>query len=263
MKIAAGLPVLLTGASSGIGHALALELARRGCRLALVARSGDALAELAEACRTAGGEGLALPVDVRDEAGMADAVATAVERFGGLRLVVANAGLGRYAEVIDQPAEHVETTISINYVGLARTVRLTLPHLLAATPAHVVGITSSAGLIPHAHGSAYCASKAASNQYLAALRLEVKDRGVGVTMVCPGVVATPFVDKAGLDTTAHLPRLNRLTVPLLHTDQVVRATIRGIESDRRVVTLPAMLRFYAWTMRIAPGFSDWLMRRTG
>lgn len=263
MKITPGLPVLLTGASSGIGHALALELARRGCRVGLVARSADALEQLAAACSSAGGEGLALPADVRDEEAMAAAVATVVERFGGLRLVVANAGLGRYAAVIDQPAEHVETTISINYVGMTRTVRLALPHLLRQTPAHVVGVTSSAGLIPHAHGSAYCASKAAANQYLSALRLEVKDRGVGVTMICPGVVATPFVDKAGLDTHTHLPRLNRLTVPLLQTDQVVRATVRGIERDRRVVTLPLMLRFYAWTMRVTPGFSDWLMRRTG
>lgn len=263
MKISPGLPVLLTGASSGIGRDLAVALARRGCRIGLIARGSAALLEVADACRDAGGEGLVLPADVRDEHAMAAAVAATVEKFGGLRLVIANAGLGRYATVEAQPAEHVETTISINYVGLTRTVRLTLPHLLAATPAHVVGITSSAGLIPHATGSAYCASKAASNQYLAALRLEVQDRGVAVTWVCPGLVTTPFLEKSSLDPVRHLPLLSRLTVPVLSTDQVVRATIRGIERNRRTVVLPWIMRFYALTMRLAPGFSDWLQRRTG
>lgn len=263
MKITPGTQVLITGASSGIGRELALALARRGCRLGLIARTGPQLDELAQTCRSLGGEALALTADVRDEEAMAESVARASSTFGGLRIVVANAGLGRYAPVAEQPAEHVETTIAVNYVGLTRTVRLALPHLLAATPAHVVGITSSAGLIPHANGSAYCASKAASNQYLAALRLEVKNLGVGVSWVCPGVVETPFLERSGLEPKRHLPRLNNLTVPILHTDAVVRATIGAIERDRRQVTLPAIMKLYALSMRLLPGFSDWLQRRTG
>lgn len=263
MRIERGLPVLLTGASSGIGRDLALALARRGCRVGLVARSREALETLAVECGELGGEGLALPADVRDEDAMAAAVDAAVARFGGLRLVVANAGLGRYAPVESQPAEHVATTIEINYVGMTRTVRLALPHLLAATPAHVVGITSSAGLIPHREGSAYCASKAASNQYLAALRLEVADRGVGVSWICPGIVETPFLAKAELDPSRQLPRLNNLLIRRLTTDDVVHATLRAIERNRREVTLPLMMRLSALSMRLAPTFSDWLMRRTG
>ena len=263
MKIERGLPCLVTGASSGIGREIALALGRRGCRVALAARSADALTALAGELTAAGGEGLALPTDVRDEGQVGAAVAAAVARFGGLRLVVANAGLGRYALVEEQPAEHVETTIGINYVGMTRTVRHALPHLLAGAPSHVVGVASSAGLIPHRLASAYSASKAASIAYLATLRLEVFDRGVGVSWICPGVVETPYLEKADLDPATDLPRLARWTVRHLTAEEVARATLRAVERNRSEVVMPPMMRFYAWTRRLTPRLGDWLNRRTG
>lgn len=263
MRITPRTPCLVTGASSGIGRAIALALGRRGCRVALLARSADALAELAGEIGEAGGEGLALPADVTAEEQVAGAVAAAVERFGGLSLVVANAGVGRYAPVAEQPAEHVDVTIRTNYVGMTRTVRHALPHLLAAAPSHVVGVTSSAGLIPHRNASAYSASKAASNAYLSALRVEVKGRGVGVTWVCPGFVETPFAEAADLDPKRHLPRLNNLTVRTLSAEEVAKKTVRAVERDRREVVIPAMMRFYAFTRRLTPTLGDWLQRVTG
>jgi len=263
MRIEPGLPALVTGASSGIGRGIALELARRRCKVAILARTESALEELAAEMREAGGEALVVTADVQQEEQVAAAVARTVETFGGLRLLVANAGLGRYGLVEEQPAEHVETTISINYVGMTRTVRHALPHLLASTPSHVVGVTSSAGLIPHTLGSAYCASKAASNMYLATLRLEVLDRGVGVSWVCPGVVKTPFLDKVDMDPDKDLPRLARMTVRQLTADEVVRATLKAVEGNRREVTLPLMMRFFAWSRRATPRIAEWLIRVTG
>lgn len=263
MKLAPGTPSLVTGASSGIGLEIVRALARRGCRIALVARSADALDEVAAEVDALGGEGLALPADVTVEEELAGAVKRAVATFGGLRLVIANAGLGRYARVEEQPAEHAETTIRVNYLGLTRTVRLTLPHLLAGAPSHLVGMTSSAGLIPHSLASAYCASKAASNAYLATLRLEVFERGVGVSWICPGAVRTPFLDKSGLEPSKDLPLLARLLVRELSAEEVARAVVRAVEANKSEVTLPAMLRFFAWTRRLAPRFTDWLNRKTG
>jgi short-subunit dehydrogenase len=263
MKIDRGISCLVTGASSGIGRAVAIQLGRRGARVALLARTEAALEEVAVEVRQAGGEALVVAADVQD----ADAVVAAVERtvgtFGDLRLLVANAGLGRYALVEDQPAEHVETTISINYVGMTRVVRAALPHLLTAAPSHVVGITSSAALIPHRLASAYCASKAASNAYLAALRLEVLDRGVGVSWVCPGVVDTPFVAKSELDPEVDLPRLARLLVRTLTPNEVAAATLKAVEHSRAEVVLPWTMRMFAMSRRIAPRFADWLHRVTG
>lgn len=263
MKIEPGTPCLVTGASSGIGRAIALALGRRRCRVALVARSAGPLEELAAEIGAAGGEGLALPADVTSEEQVAAAVAAAAGRFGGLRLLVANAGVGRYAPVAEQPAEHVETTIATNYVGLTRAIRCALPHLLAAAPAHVVGVTSSAGLIPHRYASAYCASKAASIAYLSALRIEVKGRGVGVTWLCPGVVATPFIETADLDPKRHLPRLNNLTVRTLSAEEVAAKTVRAVERDRREVVMPGMMGFWVLIRRLAPGLGDWVQRVTG
>lgn len=263
MKIDPGTPCLVTGASSGIGREIALALGRRQCRVALLARSAEPLETLAAEIAAAGGEGLAIPTDVTSEEQVAAAVRTAVGRFGALKLVVANAGQGRYAEVAEQPAEHVESTIGINYVGMTRTVRHALPHLLAAAPAHVVGITSSAGIIPHATASAYCASKAASNAYLAALRMEVLGRGVGVSWVCPGVVDTPFIESAHLDPETHLPRLARWLVPRLQADTVARAALRAVEGDKSLVVLPFMMRFFTAFRGVAPRLGDWIQRVTG
>lgn len=263
MKIKPGTSCLVTGASSGIGREIALELGRRGCRVALVARSQEALQELAREIAEAGGEGLALPTDVRSEDQVKEAVATTVERFGSLRLVVANAGLGRYAAVDEQPAEHVETTIQTNYVGMTRLVRHSLPHLLASSPSHIAGVTSSAGLIPHRLASAYCASKAACNAYLAALRLEVVDHGVGVSWICPGLVETPFIEKADLDPAKDLPLLARVMVRSLKSDEVARAVLKAVEGNKSEVVLPPMMRFFAWTRRLTPRFADWLNRKTG
>ena len=263
VKIRPDLPTLVTGASSGIGREVALALGRRGCRVALVARSAGALEELAAEVGGAGGEGLALPADVGDEEQVAEVVARAAEAFGGLRLVVVCAGVGRYAPVEEQPAEHVETTIGVNYGGLTRTVRHALPHLLAGAPSHVVAVTSSAGLIPHATASAYSASKAAGNAYLAALRLEVQGRGVGVSWVCPGLVETPFLEAAGFARERNLPRLSRWLVRPLGADEVARAVVRAVERDRREVVLPPMLAFFAAFRRIAPRFADWVHRVTG
>lgn len=267
MKIQPGTPCLVTGASSGIGRSIALELAARQARVALLARTESALTELAEEIAATGSEALVVAADVRDETAVQTAVERTVETFGGLQVVVANAGLGRYGLVEEQPAEHVETTIGINYVGMTRTVRAALPHLLEAagqgSGGHVVGVTSSAGLIPHRLASAYCASKAASNAYLAALRLEVLDRGVGVSWICPGIVDTPFVGKAELDPEADLPRLARLLVRTLTPDEVARATVRAIERNRAEVVMPPMMGLFAWSRRLTPGFADWLHRKTG
>ncbi len=251
----------MTGASTGIGREIALALARKGCRVALLARNREALAEMAREVEKAGGEALVLPVDVTDEPSLGEAVRQVAATFGGLRLVVANAGLGRYAFVEEQTADIPEQLIRVNYLGTVHTVRHALPHLLAAAPSHVVAVASSAGFIPHRLGSAYCASKSAVIQYMATLRLEVLDRGVGVTWVCPGAVRTPFFEGSNLDPETDLPLLARLLVRMLEPEEVARATVRAVERNRREVVQPFFVRFFAWTRRMSPGLADWINRK--
>ena len=251
----------MTGASSGIGREIALALGRKGCRVALLARNREALAGVGREVEKAGGEALVLPVDVTDEPSVGEAVRNAASALGGLRIVVANAGLGRYALVEEQTADIPEQLIRVNYLGTVHTVRHALPHLLRDTPSHVVAVASSAGLIPHRLGSAYCASKAAVIQYMATLRLEVLDRGVGVTWICPGAVRTPFFEGSDLDPETDLPLLARLLVRMLEPREVARATVRAVERNRREVVQPAFVRFFAWTRRLTPGVADWINRK--
>ncbi|MEM9293996.1 MAG: SDR family oxidoreductase [Acidobacteriota bacterium] len=263
MKITANTRCLVTGASSGIGRAIALELARRGAKVALTARSQESLEKVAEEVNAAGGQGLALPCDVTNEAAVAELVERVAASFGGLDLLVANAGLGKYAAVEEQGPEVVDITIQTNYVGMTRTVRHALPHLLASSPGHVVGVTSSAGIIPHTTAAAYAASKAASNMYLDVLRLEVADRGVGVTKICPGAVQTPFLEKADLDPKKDLPLLARWLVRTLSEEEVARATVRAVERNRGEVVQPFMLGLFALFQRTAPALAGWVQRKTG
>lgn len=261
MKIVPGTPALVTGASSGIGRQVALSLGRRSCRVALVARRTEVLEKVAADVADAGGEALVVPADVTDDEGLAASVRRAVDAFGGLRLVVADAGLGRYAPVDEQPPAMVERLIRVNYLGLVATVRHTLPHLLAGRPSHLVAVASSAGLIVHRMSSAYSGSKAAVIQYLSGLRLEVLDRGVGVTWVCPGAVDTPYFDGSNLDPDHDLPLLARWLIRRLQPDEVAETLVRAVERNRREVTLPPMMRFFAWTRRMTPTLADWLVRR--
>ena len=252
---------MVTGASSGIGRAVAIELGRTGCRVALVARRREALEAVAEAVNGAGGEGIPVPADLGSDGGCRRAVEATLEALGNLRLLVPNAGIGRYATVLEQPASHAEETIRINYLGLVHTVRHALPHLLEAAPSAIVAVTSSAGLIPHRLGSAYCASKAAANAYLAALRLEVADAGVRVAWVCPGAVRTPFFEEANLDPDRDLPFLARLLVRQLDPPEVARAVLRAARRGRPEAVIPPILRFFAFTRRLAPTLADWINRK--
>ncbi len=252
---------MVTGASSGIGRAVAVELGRRQCRVALVARRSETLESVAVEVREAGGDPIVVPADLATEKGCSAAVAGVLDDLGKLRLVVANAGIGRYSLVEEQPAEHAEQLMRVNYLGLVHTVRHALPHLLEAAPAGIVGVTSSAGLIPHRAGSAYCASKAAAIAYLATLRLEVADRGVGVSWVCPGAVRTPFFEESGLDPDQDLPLLARLLVRQLGPDEVAKAVVRAARSGRAEIVQPAMMRFFVMLRRLTPRLADWVNRR--
>lgn len=261
MKILPGNVVLVTGASSGIGREVALAFARRGCRLSLVARRREALEEVSAEVERAGGEALVLPADVSDAAAINTAVERTIDRFGALQVVVPNAGLGRYALAAEQDPLEIEGLIRINFLGTVFTVRAAMPHLLGHPPAHIAAVASSAGLIPHRLGSAYCASKAAVIQYLAAVRLEVLDLGVGVSWICPGAVETPFFEGARLDPETDLPLLARLFVRTLDAAEVARATVRAVERNRREVAMPGAVRCFALSRRLTPTLADWLNRK--
>ena len=210
-----GRTALITGASAGIGAATARALAGAGANVVLASRRGDDL----------GIDGaLAQPCDVRDPAALEALAAAAVERFGGLDIVVANAGVGAYGDFFDLDAEHLEEMVDINVKGLLYTVRATLPHLLHSNAADLVTVASIAGQRGPEGEAVYAASKFAQVGFMRALDHELWHRGVRCSTLCPGGVETDFA--MGRGRTPEDPDLPGFMRPEEVADAVLYALTR-------------------------------------
>jgi NAD(P)-dependent dehydrogenase (short-subunit alcohol dehydrogenase family) len=202
MTSLAGKVALVTGASRGIGAAVARALAAAGVRLALASRSGDDL----------GLDGaVARPCDVRRPEDLEALAAEAVERFGGIDILVANAGVGAYGPFLDLPADQLEEMIDVNVKGTLYAVRAALPHLLESDAADIVTLASEAGRRGLPLEAVYCASKFAQVGFTRALDHELREQGVRCSNVCPGGVATDFA--MGRGRTPDMPALAGMMTP--------------------------------------------------
>lgn len=178
-----GRAALVTGASRGIGAALARMLHDAGAGVGLISRSGDDL----------GLDGaLGVACDVRDAAAVDAATARVVERFGRLDILVVNAGVATYGPFTDLPPGDLEEIIDVNVKGALYAVRSALPHLLRSDAADVVMVASEAGRRGFPGEAVYCASKFAQVGFMRALDGELREKGVRCTNLCPGGVATDF-----------------------------------------------------------------------
>jgi NADP-dependent 3-hydroxy acid dehydrogenase YdfG len=210
MESLAGKVGLVTGASRGIGAAVARALAEQGVRLGLASRSGDDLG-LPDV--------VAQPADVRDPEALRSIVAATVARFGRLDILVVNAGVGAYGPFLDLPAEDLEEMIDVNVKGVLYAVRAALPELLKSGSADIVTIASEAGRRGLPYEATYCASKFAQVGLTSALDHELREQGVRCTSVCPGGVATDFA--MGHGRTPDMPQLGGMMAPTDVADTVL------------------------------------------
>ena len=183
---------IVTGASSGIGRALAGRLAADGYRLGLVARRLELLDSLAREVVAAGGAAAAVAADVGDRDAIRKAVAQIEGRLGPADVMVANAGFGAPTRLDPLNIDDVERTFRVNLMGVIYSIEAVLPGMLARRSGQLLAVSSLAADKGLPGESAYCASKAAVNVYLEGLRIALRGRGVVVTTVCPGFVRTPM-----------------------------------------------------------------------
>ena len=191
-----GKVALITGASRGIGSAVAHSLAAQGVSLGLASRSGDDLGIE---------DAVAAPCDVRRPNDLESLARAIAERFGGIDILVANAGVGAYGPFLELPPDQLEEMIDVNVKGTLYAVRATLPYLLKSDGADIVTLASEAGRRGLPFEAVYCASKFAQVGFTRALDHELLEQGVRCTNVCPGGVATDFA--MGRGRTPEMPEL--------------------------------------------------------
>src|SRR5262245_38320393 len=187
-----GMRMLITGASQGLGRALALAAAAKGCKLVLAARSEDLLREVVQQAEQAGGEAVAVVADVTRAEDRQRMLEAAVSRFGGLDILINNAGVSATGHFSDAAEPRLRTIMEVNFFALTETTRLAIPILAEGNRPMIVNISSVSGRRATPARSEYCASKFAVQGFTEALRAELVRYGIDVLAVCPGLIGTEF-----------------------------------------------------------------------
>ena len=257
----AGKSIVLTGASSGIGRALALELAGERPPLALAARDETKLDEVAALCRERGAGALVVPTDVTDEAACRALVERAVAAHGGIDALVLNAGVSmwaRFDEITDLSI--FERLMRVNYHACVWLTAAALPHL-RRTRGQIVGVASLAGLAGIPTHSAYAASKHALIGFLDSLRVELHGSGVAVTVVAPDFVLSEIHRRAlGPDGRA-LGKSPLQEGKIMTAERCAREILRAMRRRQRLAILSWRGRVGRWIRLLAPGLIDGIARR--
>lgn len=185
-----GCVVVVTGASSGIGAAVATEVARHGAIVGLIARRIDRLEEVASEVQAAGGTAHVLQVDVRDSAALTRAVDDAANRWGRLDVLVNNAGYGYWERVADADPDEWRREVEVNLLAPMYATSAALPHMIEAGRGHIVNVSSLASRGPTSHGAGYAATKAGLNILNDSVLVDLNRQGIKATLVETGEVAT-------------------------------------------------------------------------
>ncbi len=239
--------VILTGASSGIGEALAKQMGTARAKVGLIARRRDRLEALAQTIRQEGGQVEYVAADVTQREQVIQAIQTLRDQLGPVDLLIANAGLGKPTYVDHSNLDEIEAMIQVNLLGVIFAIAAVLPEMLERKQGHLSAVSSLAAYKCLPGESAYCASKAAINSYLEGLRIQLRDHGIRVTTICPGFIKTPMTEQHDFDMPF-----------VMDADEAARRIVRALERKVKVFNFPwqttRMIRLLRW-------LPDWLVLR--
>lgn len=251
--------VWITGASSGIGEALARELARHGARLVLSARNADALGRVQAACAPA--EALVLPLDVSQPDQFAAAVAAVWARYGRLDLLINAGGISQRALALDTAPAVDRRLMEVNYFGTVGLTKAVLPRLLAQGSGRVVAISSLVGKFGTPYRSAYAASKHALHGFFDSLRAELAGTGVGITILCPGFIHTNVSVNALAGDGQPLGTMDAATAGGLAPAEFARRAVRALARGVREANIGGRETYGVLLKRWVPGLFARLLPR--
>jgi short-subunit dehydrogenase len=243
--------VMITGASSGIGRGVALEIAARGGHLGLLARREDLLNEIVSEARVRNVKAVFATADVRDPKAVREAANRFRNELGPIDILIANAGIGTTDHALRLTPEHAANVIGVNVLGAVNSVAAVLPEMVERGQGRLVAISSLAAYRGLAKSAAYCASKAALSSYFESLRIDLRQTGVGVTIIHPGFIKTPLT--AGRE--AKMPYLMEL-------DYGVKKIVSAIEKEKKTYAFPWQLATIVRAGMLMPvAMYDWIAAR--
>jgi short-subunit dehydrogenase len=253
-----GSRAIVTGASSGIGRAIALELARRGARLLITARRAERLAETAAAIRHQHTEVQTVVGDLTQAETRHQIVETARQAWNGIDCLVNNAGVGAHGRFESAAPERLRQIMEVNFFAPVELIRLALPLLRQGNRPIVVNVSSVLGHRAAPFKSEYCASKFALHGMSDALRAEWIKQGIDVLLISPSTTASEFTEHVLEDKDARPSPATPMS-----PERVARAAVRAIQQGRHELILPLSGKLLVWLDRCCPPLADWLVARYG
>ena len=256
MRTIQGKTAIITGGASGIGKAIALQLAAEGARLYLIDIDGNALTQAVGELKQQGAEVLGRQCDVSDSQALASTGEHAMAHCQSIDILVNNAGIAYYGETAAMSPGDAQRLLQVNLHAPIELTRQLLPQLLSREEAHVLNVASFLGLIGSRRLALYSASKFGLVGFSESLRAEYGRHGLGVTALCPGFVDTGLFESAPLGTDREAPKLPPrwiLTTP----EKIAQRAVRAIYRNRAVDVSPFYARLAHLGKRLVPGLLDW------
>ena len=252
---------IVTGAASGIGEAIAEELAQRGVEVVLADRQEDLAEEVAHRIRESGGQATATPLDVRELGRFRAVVEETVRRTGRLDYLFNNAGIGVSGEMKDYEPADWDDVLDVNLRGVVYGVQAAYPVMVRQGFGHLINTASIAGLIPTPITGSYTTTKHAVVGLSRALRIEAKEYGVKVSVLCPGVIRTPILEGGRygrLKFEVDMGRMRETWERLRPMDPAVlaRKAVRAVERNRAIIVVPGWWRLFWLLDRLSPRLSE-------
>ncbi|OGC14865.1 short chain dehydrogenase [candidate division WOR-1 bacterium RIFOXYC2_FULL_37_10] len=255
--------IIITGASSGIGKELALQLASQGALLVLASRKEELLSPITNQCHELGGKAIAIKTDVACEDQCKNLIDKTIEAFGKIDILINNAGFGIRGNLEEQKdLKLFKYLMDVNYYGAVYCTRFSLPYL-KKTKGQIIGVSSILGKIATKGNTAYSSSKFAMVGFFDALRLELKEFGIDVTMIYPGMVITGFVNRMlqpdgsliGKDGDKFYSK------DMMSTQKCAQIIINAIRKRKRQVIMTWYGVLGVWLNLIAPSLLDFILQK--